>query len=44
MSSFDTNTMDEEWLRAVKKLYSRMARLRLSSEDEEIIKKIANKL
>ena len=44
MSSFDKNVMDEEWLRAVRKLFSRMARLRLSSEDEETIKKIANKL
>jgi hypothetical protein len=38
------NIMDEEWLNAVKKLYSRLARLRLSNEDEEIIKQIANKL
>jgi len=38
------NIMDEEWLKAVKKLYSHLARLRLSNEDEEIIKQIANKL
>jgi ADP-heptose:LPS heptosyltransferase len=35
---------EEEWLKAIKKLHSRMARLRLSNEDEEIIKQIANKL
>ena len=28
---------EEEWLKAIKKLHSRMARLRLSNEDEEII-------
>lgn len=39
-----SNIMDEEWHRIVKKLMSRYARLRLSAEDEEIIKKIANKL
>ena len=39
-----SNIMDEEWHKIVKKLFSRYARLRLSTEDEETIKKIANKL
>ena len=38
------NILDEEWLKAIKKLNNKMARARLSNEDEEIIKKIANKL
>jgi len=38
------NPMDEEWHQIVKKLISKYARLRLSAEDEETIKKIANKL
>jgi hypothetical protein len=38
------NPMDEEWHQIVKKLMSKYARLRLSAEDEETIKKIANKL
>lgn len=33
-----------EWIKAVGKLQSRMSRLRLSNEDEQIIIKIANKL
>ena len=40
----NTNPMDEQWLKAIKKLYSKMSRLRLSQEDEEIILKITNKL
>ena len=39
-----SNPMDEEWHQIVKKLMSSYARLRLSAEDEETIKKIANKL
>jgi len=39
-----SNPMDEEWHQIVKKLMSRYARLRLSAEDEETIKKIANKI
>jgi hypothetical protein len=39
-----SNPMDEEWHQIVKKLMSKYARLRLSAEDEETIKKIANKL
>jgi hypothetical protein len=40
----DKNIMDEKWLEAVKKLYSRLSRLRLSQEDEDLIMKISNKL
>lgn len=39
-----SNPMDEEWHNTVKKLLSKYARLRLSQEDEETIRKIANKL
>jgi hypothetical protein len=38
------NILDEEWLKAIEKLNNKMARLRLSNEDEELIKKIADKL
>lgn len=39
-----SNPMDTEWYKLVRKLMSKMARLRLSDEDEETIKRIANKL
>jgi hypothetical protein len=39
-----SNPMDEEWHQIVKKLMSKYARLRLTAEDEETIKKIASKL
>jgi hypothetical protein len=39
-----SNIMDEEWYRIVRKLLSKYSRLRLSIEDEETIKNIANKL
>lgn len=38
------NILDEEWLKVIEKLNNKMARLRLSNEDEELIKKIADKL
>lgn len=38
------NILDEEWLKTIEKLNNKMARLRLSNEDEELIKKIADKL
>jgi len=40
----ERNPMDKEWHEIVKKLMSSYARLRLTAEDEETIKKIANKL
>ena len=38
------NFQEDQYFHALKKLTSRLNRLRLSVEDEEIIKKIANKL
>lgn len=38
------SVMDSEWHKTVSKLMSRLARLRLSQEDEETIKRIVNKL
>jgi hypothetical protein len=39
-----SNPSDKEWRDMILKLLKPMSRLRLSNEDEEIIKKIANKL
>jgi hypothetical protein len=39
----DKNLMDEEWDEVIGKISGR-ARLRLTNEEEEIIKKIANRL
>jgi hypothetical protein len=45
MGYYLSNSFPEnEWLNAIKKLNNKMARLRLSQEDEKIIKQIANKL
>ena len=40
----NSNVNDKEWHDLVLKLLKPMSRLRLSNEDEETIKKIANKL
>ena len=40
----NNNPLDKEWRDMVKKLLKPMSRLRLTAEDEETIKKIANKL
>jgi len=40
----NSNPSDKEWHDMVKKLLKPMSRLRLTAEDEETIKKIANKL
>jgi hypothetical protein len=40
----NSNPSDKEWHDAIKKLLKPISRLRLSAEDEETIKKIANKL
>lgn len=40
----NSNPSDKEWNDAIKKLLKPLSRLRLTAEDEEIIKKIANKL
>ena len=39
-----SNIMDEQYLDMIKKLSSEMARLRLSEEDLETLKQIADKL
>ena len=39
----DKNLMDEEWDEVISKISGR-ARLRLTNEEEEVIKKIANRL
>jgi hypothetical protein len=45
MGYYLSNSFSEnEWFNAIEKLNNKMARLRLSQEDEEIIKQIANKL
>lgn len=40
----NSNANDKEWHDLVLKLLKPMSRLRLSNEDEETIKKIANKI
>ena len=40
----NSNVQDKNWQDTILKLLEPMSRLRLSNEDEEIIKKIANKL
>ena len=40
----NSNVLDKEWHDIVTKLLKPMSRLRLSNEDEETIRKIANKL
>lgn len=40
----NSNVNDKEWHDLVLKLLKPMSRLRLSNEDEETIKKIANKI
>jgi len=42
--SNQNNVMDEQYLAMIKKLYSDMARLRLSEEDLATLKQIADKL
>jgi len=42
--NYKNNFQEDQYFQALKKLTSRNNRLRLSVEDEEIIKKIANKL
>ena len=42
--SNQSNIMDEPYLDMIKKLSSEMARLRLSEEDLDTLKQIANKL
>lgn len=39
-----SNPLDKEWNDMVKKLLKPLSRLRLTLEEEELIKKIANKL
>ena len=39
-----SNILDEQYLDMIKKLSSEMARLRLSEEDLDTLKQIANKL
>jgi hypothetical protein len=40
----NSNTLDQEWHDLILKLLKPMSRLRLTAEEEETIKKIANKL
>jgi hypothetical protein len=40
----NSNTLDQEWHDMILKLLKPMSRLCLSAEDEETIRKIANKL
>jgi hypothetical protein len=40
----NSSTLDKEWHDLVLKLLKPMSRLRLSNEDEETIRKIANKI
>jgi hypothetical protein len=40
----NSNPLDKEWNDMVKKLLKPLSRLRLTLEEEELIKKIANKL
>ena len=42
--SKNSNSNDKEWHDLILKLLKPMSRLRLSNEDEETIKKIANKI